>query len=328
MNAELFVHVMRHFIKQISASPTNPALLILDNHESHLSVDALNLAKASGVTILTLPPHCTAKLQPLDVGLNAPFKAYYNTAVESWLLQHPGKPLTIYEIAQCVGPAYMKAMTPINITQSFRKCGIFPFDAEAFSDLDYLPSSVTDRPEVLVDEDMTDAEDESCKSPSLLEKVQDSTYSQAETPLPADHKIQTNPNTAETRSSPCHLKNGENLSHSQNTVIASTTSKNHKDEDKENMKPSTDTNSPASNLVVTPFISPKNFRRPLKADSRKRKARKAGKSMIATDTPEKEEIERTKKQSKKKVHVQRTKKDLFNPYKKPKKPVTPEYSCK
>lgn len=82
MNSELFVEVIKHFRKHISATPENPALLIMDNHESHLSIKALNLAKKSGITIVTLHPYTTARLQPLDVGLLAPFKVFYNAALE------------------------------------------------------------------------------------------------------------------------------------------------------------------------------------------------------------------------------------------------------
>ncbi|KAJ8732554.1 hypothetical protein PYW07_015153 [Mythimna separata] len=147
MTSELFVDVMKHFIKHSAASPDNPALLILDNHESHLSIEALELAKSSGVTILTLHPHTTAKMQPLDVGLNAPFKVYYNSAIDSWMMKNPGKPMTIYNVAECVGVAYARAMTPMNIFAAFKKCGIFPYDPEVFTDIDFLPSDVTDRPE-------------------------------------------------------------------------------------------------------------------------------------------------------------------------------------
>lgn len=76
MTSDLFIEVMKHFINHAAASPENPVLLILDNHEAHLSIEALDIAKGSGVTILTLHPHTTAKMQPLDVGLNAPFKVY------------------------------------------------------------------------------------------------------------------------------------------------------------------------------------------------------------------------------------------------------------
>ncbi|KAJ2937446.1 hypothetical protein O0L34_g19354 [Tuta absoluta] len=157
MNADLFVEVMKHFIKMTSSSPTNPSLLIMDYHESHLSIDALNLAKAAGVTILTLHPHTTAKMQPLDVGLNGPFKTYYNFAVDSWLLRHPGQRFTIYQVAECVGSAYLKSMTPSNIVNAFKKCGIFPYDDEVFTDIDFLPSSVTDKPQLQAENENSNA---------------------------------------------------------------------------------------------------------------------------------------------------------------------------
>lgn len=43
MNRELFPRVMNHFIKHSSSSRDNPNLLIMDNHESHLSMETLDL---------------------------------------------------------------------------------------------------------------------------------------------------------------------------------------------------------------------------------------------------------------------------------------------
>lgn len=145
MTTELFVKVMKHFIKKSSSSKENPSLLVMDNHESHISVATLNLAKDNGVTIITLPPHCSNKLQPLDVTVFYSFKAFYNASVDSWLLNHPGVPLNIYGIAGCVGQAFQRSMTPMNITAGFRKTGIFPFDRNIFTAEDFLLSKVTDR---------------------------------------------------------------------------------------------------------------------------------------------------------------------------------------
>nr|XP_022915950.1 uncharacterized protein LOC111425884 [Onthophagus taurus] len=145
MNTELFVQVMQHFIKHTYVSLENPTLLIMDNHESHLSIDALDLIKKSGVSVLTLHPHITVEMQPVNVGLNGPFKTYYNSAVDSWLRRNPGKQMTIYNFAECVGQEYQKAMTPINIATAFKKCGIFPYNADVFEDIDLMPSAVTDR---------------------------------------------------------------------------------------------------------------------------------------------------------------------------------------
>ncbi|KAJ2937666.1 hypothetical protein O0L34_g17476 [Tuta absoluta] len=285
MNAELFVKVMEHFISHTSASPENPALLLMDNHESHLSIEAINLAKRSGVTILTLHPHTTAKMQPLDVGLNGPFKVFYNTAVDSWLLRNPGKQMTIYNIAECVGQAYPKAMTPINITSAFRKCGIFPYDPDVFTEIDFLPSSVTDRPrEVSPSSDVTDAENpmpeenlnalesRNMESPSLLDN---------EHVLPLE----------ETQSASKNMQAGPSNTRAEMSLARATTPTMEREPHVKDYTLQASTSKP--------FKSPKEFMPPLKAGPRTgtRKPRKLGRSMVATDTPEKNLIEEERKKA-------------------------------
>lgn len=75
---------MEHFIKYTQSSIDNPNVLIYDNHESHLSIDTLNLAKANGVTVITFPPHSTNKLQPLDVGVYKPFTMMTVMIMRKW----------------------------------------------------------------------------------------------------------------------------------------------------------------------------------------------------------------------------------------------------
>ncbi|XP_072380606.1 uncharacterized protein [Diabrotica undecimpunctata] len=151
MNTECFVQVVRHFIKHTGSTRENPSLLLMDNHQSHLSIEAIDLCKNNGVTILTIPPHCTNRLQPLDVGLFKPFQTFYNAAVDAWMMNHPGQTFTIYNVAACVGTAYPRAMTPVNIASAFRKSGIFPFDRHVFAEEDFLSSFVIDRPLVAVE---------------------------------------------------------------------------------------------------------------------------------------------------------------------------------
>lgn len=145
MTSEVFPLVMRHFIKYSGSTKDNPTILIYDNHESHLTIETLNLAKENGVTIVTLPPHCSNKLQPLDVCVFYSFKAHYNAAVDSWMLCNPGIPMTIYQVGSCVGLAHERSMTPSNIKAGFKKTGIYPFDSEVFTTGDFLTSYVTDR---------------------------------------------------------------------------------------------------------------------------------------------------------------------------------------
>ncbi|XP_039305744.1 uncharacterized protein LOC120357909 [Solenopsis invicta] len=83
MTKETFVDVMKHFVKCSSSSKENPTLLLIDNVKTHLSASAINIARENGVTLFTFPPHCTHKLQPLDVGIFGPFKLYYDNAINS-----------------------------------------------------------------------------------------------------------------------------------------------------------------------------------------------------------------------------------------------------
>jgi len=54
--------------------------------------------------MITIPPHCSHKVQPLDCTVFGPFKRYYNVAVKSWMLDNPGKAMTICNIRKFLNP--------------------------------------------------------------------------------------------------------------------------------------------------------------------------------------------------------------------------------
>lgn len=102
-NEELYFKFMEHFIKHTKPSKEERVLLIIDNHESHLSLETLDLASNAGVVIVTFSPHTSHRLQPLDLSVYFPFKAYYNQAVQSWLVNNPGKKLTFIVLQNVLG---------------------------------------------------------------------------------------------------------------------------------------------------------------------------------------------------------------------------------
>lgn len=137
-----------HFsIKKAKCSATNPSLLILDNHDSYLSIEALDLAAASGIVMLSLPPYCTHKLQPNDKCVFGPFKTAVNGFMDSWMTNNPGKTVTIYDLPGVIAKAFPKSFTNGNIVSRFQETGIFPFNRDVFDDIAFMPSYVTDRPE-------------------------------------------------------------------------------------------------------------------------------------------------------------------------------------
>lgn len=136
------------FITQTRCTPQNPVLLILDNHCSHVSLEAVGAAKDAGVVLLTIPPHTSHRLQPLDRTIFGPMKQYFNTAMDDFMRSNPGRSITIYDVGALTQRAFAQSMTLRNITSGFECTGIYPLNVDIFSDADYQPSSVTDRPAV------------------------------------------------------------------------------------------------------------------------------------------------------------------------------------
>jgi hypothetical protein len=145
MTSTEFLIFMDHFIKYTKPTPSEPVLLLLDNHSSHIDIKVVEKAKENSVIMLSFPPHCTHRLQPLDVGFNGPFKSYCAKAQDNWLRNNPGKTMSIYEIPGIVKYAWPLASTPTNICNAFKKAGIWPYDPNVFTDDDFAPSFVTDR---------------------------------------------------------------------------------------------------------------------------------------------------------------------------------------
>ncbi|XP_065661487.1 uncharacterized protein LOC136084730 [Hydra vulgaris] len=123
ITTELFEIWFDHFLQAVQPQPRNqPVLLILDGHSSHKkNLSVIKKARHSNVIILSLPSHCTHKLQPLDVSFFKSLKIFYDQEVSTWLCLHPGRPVTELEVGELFGKAYGKAATVQNC-QSRRLC--------------------------------------------------------------------------------------------------------------------------------------------------------------------------------------------------------------
>lgn len=147
MTADLFLKVLRHIVNHTRCSRENKILLTVDNHGSHTSVDAILFCRQNGIVLLSFPPHTTHRLQPLDVGIYSPFKTKLAVAFNDWMLSHPGRTISIRNIAELANIAYLNSFTPSNIISAFKNTGIWPLNRLIFTDEDFAPSSVTDIPQ-------------------------------------------------------------------------------------------------------------------------------------------------------------------------------------
>lgn len=121
--------------------------MLLDNHNSHVNLEVITKAKNNHIILLSFPPHCSHNLQPLDVGVYGPLKNYFCRQQTNWMINHPGKTMTIYDLPGIVKVAFPLAFTQKNIINSFKKAGIWPCNEDVFQDSDFAPSFVTDRPD-------------------------------------------------------------------------------------------------------------------------------------------------------------------------------------
>lgn len=147
MQQHIFTEWMRHFIQCVKPNKESPVLLVLDGHVTHTkNIDAIELARDNGVIMLCLPPHCTHRLQPLDVGFMGPISTFYSQEIQLWLRNHPGRIVTQYQIASLFGAAYNRAATMQNAISAFAKTGVSPFNPNIFCEADFAPSQTTEIP--------------------------------------------------------------------------------------------------------------------------------------------------------------------------------------
>jgi hypothetical protein len=99
MDSNLYIRWLDHFIKFTKPSCDQPILLLLDGHGSHKTLEAVETARRHGVILLCFPPHCTHKMQPLDVCLFGPLKRYYKEEADKWMTSHVSQRISDYDVA-------------------------------------------------------------------------------------------------------------------------------------------------------------------------------------------------------------------------------------
>lgn len=144
VNTDLFFDWLKnHFNPR---KPAGKVLLLLDGHTSHTSsIEVLEFAEKEDIILMSIPPHTSHWLQPLDRSFFKSFKSHYYSACNSFMTNNPLRKITRLQFGTLLNSAWGKSASVENGTSGFKTCGIIPFEPKAIPEYAFL-SEITDRP--------------------------------------------------------------------------------------------------------------------------------------------------------------------------------------
>jgi len=104
-------------------------MLVIDGHESHVSAAFEAYCKEKNIITVSMPPHSSHLLQPLDVGCFGPLKRAYGREIEGFmklLVNH----ITKAEFLIAFQAAFSRVFTPENVQAGFRGAGLVPLNPD------------------------------------------------------------------------------------------------------------------------------------------------------------------------------------------------------
>ena len=135
MTRWLFENWISHFIECLKRGPgvdlRNRHLLILDGHNSHVTLEVVKISMESGLDIVSLPSHTSHALQPLDIACFKPFKTAFRQIRDAWCLRNKNLPVGKQTLCEWTSIALKRALIASNIQSGFKRAGIWPLDREA-----------------------------------------------------------------------------------------------------------------------------------------------------------------------------------------------------
>ncbi|CAH2100604.1 unnamed protein product [Euphydryas editha] len=102
----------------------------------------MDYASRNNVVILSLAPHTTHKMQPMDIAIYGPLKTYFDRELNAFQKAHPGRIINQYDVARLLSPAFLKCVVAINAVHGFERPGIWPVNKYAFGEEDYESAAV------------------------------------------------------------------------------------------------------------------------------------------------------------------------------------------
>jgi DDE superfamily endonuclease len=131
---QLTFQFLEQFIKHTKASPKEqPKLLLMDNHNSHITPEFILLANRNNVIPFSFPAHLTHCMQPCDVGIFQAMKHWHSKAIQC-ALETLDFEYTISSFLRDLPQVRTQTLKKMTIKHAFEKAGIWPIDRQKVLD--------------------------------------------------------------------------------------------------------------------------------------------------------------------------------------------------
>lgn len=140
INEELFVEWLKHFRNTVKPTKNDPVLLVCDNHSSHTTMEAYTFCKENHIVIVSIPPHTSHKLQPLEVSFFSSLRDAMAKEFNYFMVHNAHQQIIMANLASLFNKAYVKVATMDKGISAFRATGIFPLNPDKFTAKDFQPA--------------------------------------------------------------------------------------------------------------------------------------------------------------------------------------------
>ena len=137
MTRWFFESWISHYIECLKKGPgidlNNRHVLILDGHNSHVTLEVVKISMESSLDIVSLPSHTSHAFQPLDVSCFKSFKIAFRKIRDRWSLKSKTKPVDKQILCEWTSQALKAALTSKNIISRIKATSIWPLDRQTTS---------------------------------------------------------------------------------------------------------------------------------------------------------------------------------------------------
>jgi hypothetical protein len=121
----------------VKPNPRKHVLLELDNHYSYIILESYKFCKENGTVIVSIPPHSTHRLQPLDVTFFGPLKKANHRECDIFMKVKAQRIIRPDDIAALFDNAYSSVATIPQGLSGFKVTWLYPLNPNVFTDEDF-----------------------------------------------------------------------------------------------------------------------------------------------------------------------------------------------